>query len=112
MASPRQHEIVGCGSTAHGFHLAVKRSHFSCAWASTVHSRGASNGDQESKHGISQNASHRRTRPVGGNGSGEKVREFVRRDVVTNPEREPENESELVASNINSVLQRVTATLV
>jgi hypothetical protein len=36
----------------------------------------------------------------------------VRSDVVTNPGREPENESELVASNINSVLQRVTATLV
>jgi hypothetical protein len=33
----------------------------------------------------------------------------VRRDVVSNPGRQPENESELVASNINSVLQRATA---
>jgi uncharacterized protein (DUF2267 family) len=40
------------------------------------------------------------------------IREFVRRDVVTNPGRQPENDSELVASNINSVLQRATATSV
>jgi len=39
------------------------------------------------------------------------IREFVRRDVVTNPGRQPENDSELVASSINSVLQRATATL-
>jgi hypothetical protein len=39
------------------------------------------------------------------------VREFVRHEVVTNPGREPDNESELVASNINSLLQRVNATL-
>ena len=38
------------------------------------------------------------------------IREFVSRDVVNNAGRRPENESELVASNINSVLQRVTAT--
>lgn len=40
------------------------------------------------------------------------IREFVSRDVVSNVGRRPENESELVASNINSVLQRVTATSV
>jgi hypothetical protein len=40
------------------------------------------------------------------------IREFVRRDVVTNRERQPENESEMVASSINSVLQRATATSV
>ena len=40
------------------------------------------------------------------------IREFVSRDVVNNVGRRPENESELVASNINSVLQRVTATSV
>jgi hypothetical protein len=40
------------------------------------------------------------------------IREFVRRGVETNPGRQPENESELVASNINSLLQRVTATSV
>jgi ElaB/YqjD/DUF883 family membrane-anchored ribosome-binding protein len=32
----------------------------------------------------------------------------VRRDVVTNRERQPENESEMVASSINSVLERAT----
>jgi hypothetical protein len=37
------------------------------------------------------------------------IREFVRREVATNPGRQLENESELVASNINSVLQRVSA---
>ena len=40
------------------------------------------------------------------------IREFVRCDVVTNRERRPENESEMVASSINSVLQRATATSV
>ena len=40
------------------------------------------------------------------------IREFVRCDVVTNRERQPENESEMVASSINSVLQRATATSV
>ena len=38
------------------------------------------------------------------------IREFVRHEVVTNPGRQLENESELVASNINSLLHRVTAT--
>jgi hypothetical protein len=36
------------------------------------------------------------------------IREFVRRDVVTNRERQPESESEMVASSINSLLQRTT----
>jgi N-acetyl-beta-hexosaminidase len=40
------------------------------------------------------------------------IREFVRRDVVSNPGRQPENESLLVAGNINSLLQRTTATSV
>jgi ElaB/YqjD/DUF883 family membrane-anchored ribosome-binding protein len=40
------------------------------------------------------------------------IREFVRRDVVTNRERQPENESEMMASSINSVLQRATTTSV
>jgi hypothetical protein len=40
------------------------------------------------------------------------IREFVRRDVVTNRERQPENESEIVANSINSVLQRATTTSV
>ena len=37
------------------------------------------------------------------------VREFVGRDVVTNLSRHSENESQLAAQNINSVLQRVSA---
>jgi cation transport regulator ChaC len=36
------------------------------------------------------------------------IRELVRRDVVINRERQPENESEMVASSIKSVLQRAT----
>jgi hypothetical protein len=40
------------------------------------------------------------------------IREFVSRDVVTKLGRQPDNESELVASNINSVLQRASATTV
>ena len=38
------------------------------------------------------------------------IREFARRDVLANPEPQPESESHLVASNINAVLQRATAT--
>jgi hypothetical protein len=38
------------------------------------------------------------------------IREFVRHEVVTNRERHPDNESEMVASSINSVLQRATTT--
>ena len=41
-----------------------------------------------------------------------KSAEFVRRDVVTESGRQPDNESQLVANNINSVLQRATATSV
>jgi hypothetical protein len=40
------------------------------------------------------------------------IREFVRGDVVTNLGHQPKDERERVASNINSVLQRVTATSV
>jgi hypothetical protein len=40
------------------------------------------------------------------------IREFVSRDVVTKLGRQPENESEIAAGNINSVLQRATATTV
>ena len=40
------------------------------------------------------------------------IREFVRRDVVTNRERHLENESEMVANSINSVLQGATTTSV
>ncbi len=40
------------------------------------------------------------------------IREFVRRDVVASPGRQPDNESQLVANDINSVLQRATATSV
>ena len=40
------------------------------------------------------------------------IRDFVRHDIVTNRERQPENESEMVASSINSVLQRATTTSV
>src|SRR5262245_59741748 len=36
------------------------------------------------------------------------IRKFVRRDVVPSRERQPEDESEMVASSINSVLQRAT----
>ena len=37
------------------------------------------------------------------------ISDFVRRDVVSIPGRQPENQSQLVASNINSLLQRTTA---
>ena len=40
------------------------------------------------------------------------IREFVRRDVATSFRRQAESESEMVASNINAVLQRATGTSV
>jgi hypothetical protein len=40
------------------------------------------------------------------------IREFVRRDVVASPGRQPDNEPQLVASNINSVLEGAAATSV
>ena len=40
---------------------------------------------------------------------GGEIREFVRRDVAT-LRRHPENDSEIVASNINTLLQRVAGT--
>jgi hypothetical protein len=40
------------------------------------------------------------------------IREFVRSDVMTNRERQPESDSELVASNVNQLLQRASATSV
>ena len=40
------------------------------------------------------------------------IGEFVRRDVLANPEHQPESESHLVASNINAVLQGTTVTSV
>jgi len=46
-------------------------------------------------------------RPVEG-----ELREFVSRDVVTKLGRQPDNESEIAAGNINSVLQRASATTI
>ena len=40
------------------------------------------------------------------------IREFVRRDVVTDLRHQPESDSELVANNINQLLQRVAGTSV
>jgi len=40
------------------------------------------------------------------------IREFVRRDVATSFRRQAESESEMIASNINAVLQRATGTSV
>ena len=40
------------------------------------------------------------------------IREFVRRDVATSLRRHPESDSEIVANNIKSLLQRVAGTSV
>ena len=77
-----------------------------------VRSRGGPNGDHAMAFLKTRNtAEHDRnqsmeTEPVG------EIREFVRRDVVSNPGHQPENESQLVAGNVNSLLQRTTATSV
>jgi cation transport regulator ChaC len=40
------------------------------------------------------------------------IRDFVRRDVATSLRRQPESDSEMVASNIGALLQRVAGTSV
>src|SRR5262245_27523254 len=50
-------------------------------------------------------------RPVETEVEGE-IREFVRREAATSPGRQPENESELVGNNLNSLLQRANSTSV
>jgi hypothetical protein len=68
--------------------------------------RGAKRGDQNMAFRKMRTAEHDQSvDEVEG-----EIREFVRREVVTHPGRQPENQNELVASNINFVLQRVTAT--
>jgi hypothetical protein len=93
--------------TPHGVPFGRQAVTFSCC-TFTCAPRGASNGGP--------NMALRRARYIAEHNEpaemeleGE-IREFVSRDVVSNVGRRPENESELVASNINSVLQRVTAT--
>jgi N-acetyl-beta-hexosaminidase len=77
-----------------------------------VRSRGEPNGDHAMAFLTTHNiAEHDRNQSVETEPEAE-IREFVRRDVVSNPGRQPENESQLVASNINSLLQRTTATSV
>ena len=68
--------------------------------------RGAETGDQNMALRKMRDAEHDQTveEVIG------EISEVVRREVVTNPGHQPKNESELVAGNINSVLQRVTAT--
>jgi len=77
-----------------------------------VRSRGGPNGDHAMAFLKTRNtAEHDRNQSVETEPEGE-IREFVRRDVVSNPGHQPENESQLVAGNVNSLLQRTTATSV
>jgi hypothetical protein len=66
--------------------------------------RGGSNGNQNMAFG--ENGQPLETEMDG------EIREFVRREVVTTPGRQPDNESEMVANNLNSLLQRATGTSV
>jgi hypothetical protein len=70
---------------------------------------GASNGNQNMAFGKARYTAEN-DQPLDREVDGE-IREFGRREVVTTPGRQPDNEGE-VASNINSVLQRTTATSV
>jgi N-acetyl-beta-hexosaminidase len=74
-----------------------------------VRSRGEPNGDHAMAFLTTHNiAEHDRNQSVETEPEAE-ISDFVRRDVVSNPGRQPENQSQLVASNINSLLQRTTA---
>jgi hypothetical protein len=89
------------------FHVAAKRSYFHVHRGSMMRSRGApKSGDQNMALREMRTAEHDQAVEE----LDREIREFVRHEVVSNPRRQPENESESVAININSLLQRVTAT--
>jgi hypothetical protein len=77
---------------------------------SVVRPHGVPNEDQTMAFGKARYTAEN-DQPVEPEVEGE-IREFVRREVATNPGRQPENESELVANNLNSLLQRVNSTSV
>jgi hypothetical protein len=77
-----------------------------------VRSRGGQNRDHAMAFLKTRNtAEHDRNQSVETEPAGE-IHEFVHRDVVSNPGRQPENESQRVAGNINSLLEGATATSV
>jgi len=91
--------------------LATNRSHFHVhPTISGTPARGARTGDQSMAFRKTRDIAEH-DQPMETDVEGE-IREFVRRDVVINPGRQPDNESQLVANDINSVLQRATATSV
>src|SRR5262249_41531109 len=93
-----------CGTQLSGILLVwpPKRSHFSC-------SSGAVNGGSNMAFRKMRNTVED-DRPAETQVEGE-IREFVHSDVV-GIRRQPESDSELVASNVNQVLQRVAGTSV
>src|SRR5881392_1266172 len=93
-----------------GLDLATNRSHFHVHPISGTPARGARTGDQSMAFRKTRDIAEH-DQPVETDVEGE-IREFVRRDVVTESGRRPDNESQLVANNINSVLQQTTATSV
>jgi hypothetical protein len=87
--------------------LAAKRSHFDVHPAISIvdvrPAQGAERGSNMAFRKARDTVEHEQ--PAETEVEGE-IREFVRRDVVTNLGRQPEDVSERVASNINSVLQQ------
>src|SRR5262249_26920495 len=89
--------------------LAAKRSPFSCS-PRGLRPRGAPNGGSNMAFGKTRDTAEH-DQPAQTEMEAE-IREFVRRDVATNRERQPENESGMMAGSINSVLQLATKTSV
>jgi len=92
--------------------LAAKRSHSHVHRGISlvdVRPRGAPNGEPNMARKTHNSVEHDQSAETEVEAE---IREFVRRDVVTNRERQPENESEMVANSINSVLQGATTTSV
>jgi L,D-transpeptidase catalytic domain len=88
------------------FHLAAKRSYFHVHRESMMRSRGAPKGDQAMEFREMRTAEHGQAVEE----LDQEIREIVRHEVLTNPGRQPENEGELGASKVYSLLQRVSAT--
>ena len=87
------------------FHSAAKRSYFHVHRESMMRSRGAPKGDQNMQPREMRTAEHGQAVEE----LDQEIREIVRHEVVTNPGRPQENESESGTSNLYSLLQRVSA---
>jgi hypothetical protein len=111
MAENRRFPRKTLEKRARGFRLAAKRSHFRAAISQVdLRPHGRATGVSNMAF-LNTRESADLDNSVETAVEGE-IREFVRRDVATSLRRQPESDSEMVANNITSLLQRVAGTSV